>query len=154
MSLSIIAGMTKDRVIGLDNDIPWHISEDLKNFKYKTMGHHIVMGRKTYESIGKPLPGRTNIVISSTMKTIEGITVVKDLGEALDIIENTPLESFIIGGQRVYEDTIDTADKLYLSIIKKYYEGNKFFPEFGEEDWRIEQYQEYNEFTFIQYNRR
>ena len=130
MSLSIIVAMTDDRVIGRDNKLPWHISEDLKRFKALTMGHPIIMGRKTYESIGKPLPGRHNIVISREPKrSYAGVTVVQSLDAALDAFAAVDTELFVIGGAKIYELALPIADRLYLTLIHSKFEGDTFFPE-------------------------
>lgn len=152
--LNIIAAMTKDGVIGYDYGIPWNILEELAHFKDTTMGHPIIMGRTTYEFIKRPLPGRENIVISSKLKPIKDITIVNNLDDALDIAQKHRTDTFIIGGERVFQDTIDIADKLYLSILKKNYKGNKFFPEFDKEDWRISVYNKFKDFDFFVYDRR
>ena len=152
--LNIIAAMTKDRIIGQDFGIPWNIPEELAHFKDITMGHPIIMGRTTYEFIKRPLPGRENIVISGELKPIKGITLVDNLEDALNIAGKHNADTFIIGGERLYQDTIDIADKLYLSIIKKEYHGNKFFPEFEKEDYRISTYNKFKDFDFFIYERK
>lgn len=129
MSLSIIVAMSKNRVIGKDNKIPWHIVEDLKRFKKITMGHPIIMGRKTFESIGRPLPGRENIVITRNPDfKAEGVTVVHSLDQALNG-RSTNEELFIIGGAEIYKSVLPQVDKLYITRIEKEFEGDAFFPE-------------------------
>lgn len=126
MSLTIIVAMTKERVIGYQNKIPWHLSEDLKRFKKITMGHPIIMGRKTFESIGKILPGRENIVITRNKNyNVAGITIVHDLVEAL---KNKTGECFVIGGAEIYQAALPRADKLYLTLIHDQIKGDTFFP--------------------------
>ncbi len=139
MSLSIIVAMTDDRVIGRDNTLPWHISEDLKRFKAITMGHPIIMGRKTYESIGKPLPGRHNIVISrDDARHYTGATVVKSLEDALDEFSATDTELFVIGGAQIFELALPLADQLYLTLIHAKIDGDTYFPEFDlERDFKV-----------------
>lgn len=142
--LSLIVAMAQNRCIGKDGRMPWHISDDLKRFKTLTMGHPVIMGRKTFESIisylGKPLPGRTNIVISragssyypdsSVFSTIEdAIDHAKTLGSA---------EVFIIGGAQIYAQTIDQADTIHLTQIHHDVEGDAFFPAFDRDNWREE----------------
>lgn len=126
MTLSIIVAMTKERVIGYQNKIPWHLSEDLKHFKKITMGHPIIMGRKTFESIGHPLPGRENIVITrnKNYKAV-GVTIVHGLEEAL---KNKTGECFVIGGAEIYKAALPQADKLYLTLIHDQIKGDTFFP--------------------------
>lgn len=124
MMLSIIVAMTKERVIGYQNKIPWHLSEDLKHFKKITMGHPIIMGRKTFESIGQPLPGRENIVITRNKNyNVAGITIVHDLVEAYKTGE-----CFVIGGAEIYKAALPQAGKLYLTLIHDKIKGDTFFP--------------------------
>jgi dihydrofolate reductase len=139
MSLSLIAAMTDDRVIGRDNKLPWHLSEDLKRFKALTMGHPIIMGRKTFESIGKALPGRHNIIISRhPSHQYEGVTVVRSLEEALDTFAAVDTELFVIGGAQIYELALPMADRLYITLIHSKFEGDAFFPHFDlKKDFRI-----------------
>ncbi|MBI4411764.1 MAG: dihydrofolate reductase [Deltaproteobacteria bacterium] len=129
MTLSIIVAMSKNGVIGKDNKIPWHLSEDLKRFKKITMGHPIVMGRKTFESIGKPLPGRENIVITHNPKfCADGVRVVHGLDQAMKGYKLDE-EIFVIGGAEIYKSALPLADKVYLTRIEKEFEGDAFFPE-------------------------
>ena len=131
MSLSIIVAMTEDRVICKDNQLPWHLSDDLKRFKKITMGHPIIMGRKTFESIGKPLPGRQNIVITRDADyKMEGATVVHSLSEALAACEKEGGEPFVIGGASIFKLALPMADKIYLTIIHRRFEGDVYFPKF------------------------
>ena len=113
MNVSIIVAMSKNRVIGRDNDMPWHLSDDLKNFKKITINKTIIMGRLTYDSIGKPLPKRNNVVLSRNLKDPK-VTVLDNLEEALNISKNED-EIFIIGGSDLYSQTINIANKLYLT---------------------------------------
>lgn len=124
-----IAG--KNRVIGKKGGLPWYIPEELKRFKEITMGHPIIMGRKTYESIGKALPGRTNIIITSSPNyTAQGCIVVHSLDEALQRARAD--EVFIIGGGEIYKQALPKADKLYLTKIDTEIEGDTFFPDYSE----------------------
>ncbi len=152
--ISIIAAITKNRVLGKDNKLLWNISEDLKNFRKITSGNTVIMGRKTFESIGKPLPNRNNIVISRDLPQREGIIVCRDLNEAINQAKLLGKELFIIGGASIYAQALPLADKLYLSHIKKEYEGDVYFPEIKYEKWQIEQTQEFPEFTFTIYRRK
>ena len=129
-TISIIVAMAKDRVIGKDNEMPWHLPADLQYFRKMTSGKPIIMGRKTYESIGRPLPKRHNIIISRNSEyKVEGCDVVSSLDAALEVAGDVE-EIFIIGGGFLYEQTIDAADKLYLTFIDLEIEGDTFFPEY------------------------
>lgn len=152
--MSIIAAMAKNRVIGKDNKLPWSIPDDLKNFKKLTTGNTIIMGRKTYESIGKPLPNRNNIVVSSTMQPSNGVQVCKNIQEALETAKSTGKEIFIIGGANIYEQTMHLADKLYITHVKKDYEGDAFFPEINQTEWQTENLEENPEFELKLYTRK
>lgn len=147
--ISIIAAMTKNRVIGRNNRLPWHLSDDLKNFKKLTVGNTVIMGRKTFESIGKPLPDRNNIVISSSMPPAENIIVAKTIEEALQKAESFNREIFIIGGASVYVQSLPFADRLYLSFIKKDYDGDAYFPEFNMKEWKIENKKDFPDFELV-----
>ncbi|OBU45106.1 type 3 dihydrofolate reductase [Photobacterium damselae] len=132
MKISMIAAMAKDRVIGKDNAMPWHLPADFAWFKQSTLGKPIVMGRKTYQSIGRPLPGRLNIVISRDPQlTIEGVTVVNSLEQA-KMVAGEVEELMIIGGGSIYEHYLAQADCLYLTFIEAQIEGDTRFPDWGE----------------------
>ncbi len=127
--------MSSNRVIGAYNSLPWHLSEDLKHFKFLTTGHTIIMGRKTYESIGRPLPNRRNIVISRNIKnSYDGTEVVHSIEDAFSISKNDS-EIFIIGGANIYEQALSFVDYLYITEIKKSYSGDTFFPEINKAIW-------------------
>jgi len=131
MSLSIIAAMTEDRIIGLNNKLPWHISDDLKRFKALTMSHPIIMGRRTFESIGRPLPGRRNIVITQTPGfQRDGVQLAPGLNEALVLCPENEGERFVIGGARVFAEALPLADRLYLTFVHKSFAGDVRFPDF------------------------
>lgn len=130
--ISIIVALGHNRVIGKDGKIPWHVSEDLKRFKRLTTGHAVVMGRKTYESIGKPLPNRTNIVITRGVSSPAGCIAVHSLDEALARAREVEKdEIFVIGGGEIYRQAIGLADKLYLTVVHKEFEGDAFFPDYS-----------------------
>jgi dihydrofolate reductase len=135
--ISIIAAVADNNVIGNDNSLIWRLPADLKRFKQLTMGHAIIMGRKTYQSIGKPLPGRQNIVISRSNQSIEGCALVHSLEEALNICQNDP-EVFIIGGGQIYQQSIAIANKLYITHLHQKFDGDTFFPEIKQQIWRVE----------------
>ena len=135
MTISIIVAMTNNRVIGKDNEMPWHLSDDLKNFKKLTLGKTVIMGRLTYDSIGKPLPNRRNIVVSRSLKD-KKVNVLSNVEEALEVT-SAEEEVFIIGGQDIYLQTIKKATKLYITMIDSEIEGDKFFPNIDLSDWKI-----------------
>ncbi|TQV89123.1 type 3 dihydrofolate reductase [Aliikangiella coralliicola] len=128
--ISLVCAMAKNRVIGKDNQMPWHLPADLKHFKSVTLGKPIVMGRKTYESIGRPLPGRRNIVISRNSDyQVEGCDTATSLESALALLEGVE-EVMVIGGGRIYSQALAMADKLFLTFIDLDIEGDTHFPEF------------------------
>ena len=136
MKISIIVAMASNRVIGLNNKMPWHLSADLKKFKKITMGSPVLMGRKTYESIGKPLPGRTNIIISRNPGYQQGgCLVINDLKTALKKACESAEEVFIIGGSELYKTMLPMADAIYLTLINREFQGDTFFPEIDWNDW-------------------
>jgi dihydrofolate reductase len=149
--IHIIAALTKDYVIGKDNKIPWKIPEDLRLFRETTKGHSVVMGRKTYESIGRPLPNRKNIVVSSTLREVNDVQIVNSLEDALK--DSLHEDLFIIGGQKIYEEALPYAHLLHLSWIEKSYEGDTFFPKFDEDDWMVQNSSLHKEFTYVVYER-
>lgn len=144
MLISIIVGLGHDQVIGKDNDMPWHLSADLRYFAKTTKGHPIIMGRKCYESIGRPLPKRHNIIITRN-KTFQaqGCVVVHSLEEALkeatSYYQNNPTDTpevFVIGGGEIYSQALPTADRLYITYIEVQVEGGDvFFPAFDQDQW-------------------
>ncbi len=133
--ISLIVAMSQNRVIGREGQIPWHLSEDLKRFKQITMGHPVVMGRKTFESIGKPLPGRENIVLTRDPHfNPPGVTLI----HAVDEILNMNGEIFVIGGAEIYKQFLPQSDKIYLTLIDDEFDGDAFFPEIDwENDFQI-----------------
>jgi dihydrofolate reductase len=129
MIISIIAAMAENRVIGRGNEMPWEIPSELKRFKETTMGHPVIMGRKTFESIGQPLPGRKNIVITGRQDySAEGSIIVPDLQAALAASAGAD-EVFVCGGDTVYREAMPLADRIYLTIIDEEFDGDSFFPE-------------------------
>ena len=134
---TIVVAMGKNREIGVDNQLLWHLPKDLKHFKEITSGHPIVMGRKTYESIGKPLPNRTNIVVSRKKDWFEeGILIVGSLKEALKFAKKIDENVFILGGGNIYEQTIDLVDKLEVTLVDAELNADTFFPKIDEKIWR------------------
>ena len=139
MIVSAIVAVAKNNVIGKDNDIPWYLPADLKYFKSRTMGHHIIMGRKSYESIGRPLPKRTNIIVTRNPFFIAtNCLVVHSVEEALEIAhDNGEEEVFIIGGAQIYELSLPFLDKLYITEVDLEVEGEVFFPKLNMEEWKL-----------------
>jgi len=139
MSLSIIVAMSENRVIGANNQLPWHLPEDLKYFKRITMGHPIIMGRKTFESIGRPLPGRANIVVTRQPDwSVPGVIVAANIEDALRqaVREDADQEVFIIGGGELFRQTLNKVSRLYLTQVHAHVDGDAFFPDFQREQWR------------------
>jgi len=136
MKISLIVAMASNRAIGLNNEMPWHLSADLKKFKQITMGSPILMGRKTYESIGRPLPGRTNIIISRN-KTYQqaDCLVFNSIENAIAACQQYD-EIFVIGGATFYQAILPQADKLYLTEINKSFDADTFFPVINKDEWR------------------
>lgn len=153
MKIEMIVAMSENRVIGVNNQLPWHLSDDLKHFKKTTMGKAILMGRQTYESIGRPLKGRTNIVLTSDPAFVApGCVVVNSIEEALEM--GRALESLVVtGGAKVYQQFMDIVDIMHLTLVHTQIEGDAFFPELNTTDWQEQQSVEYapnekNEFGF------
>lgn len=144
ITVSAIAAMSQNLVIGKDNKLLWHIPEDFKHFKRVTIGKPVIMGRKTYQSIGKPLPGRTNIVITSQPNQVEGdVVTVATLDEALtrakQIATDTNVdEVFIIGGGQIYAAAMAQTDRIYLTVINQDFDGDTFFPKINPTEWTEE----------------
>ena len=130
MKTALIVAMTNDRVIGKDNDMPWHLPEDLKLFKATTSGHIIAMGRKTYESIGRPLPNRENFVISRKESKIEGCSVFKSVQDCINAAKDSDKILFFIGGGQIYSEVVDLVDEMHISYVKDSPDGDTYFPEF------------------------
>lgn len=134
--ISVIVAVAENGVIGDKNALLWHISEDLRHFKAVTSGHAVIMGRKTYESLGRPLPNRKNVVITRQDIDIEGCHVAHSLREAMDMVTDDD-EMFIIGGAQVYAEAMPLADKFYLTRVHHPYEGDTLFPQWNEQEWQL-----------------
>lgn len=135
--ISLMVAHDPNRVIGKDNQLPWHIPEDLAYFKKHTVGKGIVMGRNTYESIGRPLPKRRNIVVTRNKELeIDGADVVHNLEDAVKLAEEFHEEVMIIGGEQIFRTILPDADRLYVTLINKAFDGDTFFPEYGDE-WKL-----------------
>jgi dihydrofolate reductase len=135
-TLSVIVAMARNRVIGINNSLPWRLPEDLKHFKTLTMGHHIVMGRKTYESIGRPLPGRTTVIVTRDADyRVQGCLTANSIEAAIAACGEDP-EIFFVGGAELYAQVLPRADRLYITEIQADYEGDARFPAFDKSEWR------------------
>ena len=160
--LTIIVAVSENQVIGKDNDLIWNLSLDLKRFKSLTSGHHIIMGRKTFESFPKPLPNRTHVVITrqKDYKVPEGVLVVNSLENAIKLTEKDE-QAYIIGGGEIYKQALAFADCIELTRVHAHFEGDTFFPELDVNEWK-ETYNEHIkkddkhafDFSFITYTRR
>ncbi|MFX3625290.1 MAG: dihydrofolate reductase [Ectobacillus sp.] len=135
--ISLIVAMDKNRLIGSNNDLPWRLPADLAYFKRVTMEHPIVMGRKTFEAIGRPLPGRENIVITRNKSyKADGCTIAHSLTEVLERYGASSEEVFIIGGAELFKEALPIADRLYVTHIEEAFTGDTWFPEISLEQWR------------------
>ncbi|MDN3549030.1 dihydrofolate reductase [Mucilaginibacter aquaedulcis] len=135
MTVSIIVAIAKNNAIGKNNKLLWHLPKDLKHFKDVTTGHTVIMGRKTYDSVGKPLPKRRNIIITRQAISIEGCEVVSSVEAALALCANEE-EVFIVGGAEIYKQALPLTDRIYLTIIDHDFDGDTFFPELNDQDWK------------------
>jgi len=135
MIISLITAMDRNRLIGNNNQLPWHLPVDFAHFKSVTMGKPVIMGRKTYESIGRPLPGRTNIVLSRDPDiSFEGVACVSSFEQALLLVADAE-EVMVIGGSTIYEMLLPRANRLYLTYVDAEFEGDAWFPEFDKNQW-------------------
>ena len=139
MKLALIAAVADNNAIGIDNKMPWHLPDDLRYFKAVTMGKAIIMGRKTFDSLGKALPGRINIVITRNESWHhDGVAVVHTLDDALQLAAtlSTADEIMVIGGEQIYRQAIDRADRLYLTRVYQSFDGDAFFPAIIASQWQ------------------
>ncbi len=146
MIVSAIAAYSKNRVIGIENQLPWHLPADMRYFMRTTKGHHVLMGRKTYESMGVPLKNRTNIVVTSNPYYVgSGLVVVHSIKEGIDFARNNGEEElFIIGGAEIYKQSLPLLDKLYVTEIDlEVSGGDAFFPAFSRDEWMLESKQDF-----------
>ncbi len=154
-ALVLVAAMAKNRVIGQANRIPWHLPEDLKHFRALTIGHAVIMGRATYDSMGKPLPKRRNIVVSrNPARRIEGVEMAKDLASAIALARQTDDEPRVIGGGQLYAEALPLATRLYLTELDATYEGDTFFPRFPPNQWAVVEERRGEGATYFTYQRR
>lgn len=154
----VIAAVSENGVIGNKGRIPWNIPEDMAHFKSLTSKHAIVMGRKTFESIGKPLPDRLNIIVSRTIKAVEGAYVVSDFSEAVKAACSMGYEDvFVCGGEKIYEEALPLAHGIFLTKVSAEYEGDAFFPSINEADFTVTDREDFTgdpSFSFITLKRK
>lgn len=152
MTLTLLAAVGRNGVIGRDNGLPWHLPEDLRHFKAVTMGHTLVMGRKTYDSIGRPLPGRRTIVVTRQPDwAADGVSVAGSLEQALSAAG--PDEVFVVGGGEVYAQALPLADRLLLTEVDQSPEGDAWFPAFDRQLWREVARDARDGYAFVTYTR-
>lgn len=153
-NMVILVAMTADRIIGRRGELPWDIPEDLALFRRLTEGHTLVMGRKTFESIGRPLPQRINIVVSRSMPPMDGVIVCPDFSSAVERASRDGGKVFFIGGREIYRQALPLVGQLSVSWIKKDYVGDCRFPPYRQSDWLIEQEWDYPDFRHTIYRRK
>ena len=153
--LSIIVAVAKNGVIGANNQLLWHISDDLKRFKAITSGSPIIMGRKTFESLGRPLPNRHNVVITRNDQCAlpEGVTRANSLLDAIEKAGDNDKEVFIIGGGEIYRQAVDIVERMYITEVDQAPEGDTFFPEIDKTKWTETQREQHDGFAYVNYER-
>lgn len=157
MGINIIAAMTKDRVIGKGGVLPWNLKEDMAVFKEKTSGQTVIMGKTTWLSIPekfRPLPGRMNIVLSTTLKNANGAIVCNNLEKGIKQANESGKEIFCIGGARLYGEMLPIANTLHISWVKQNYDGDTYFPKINFEEWEEVESKEFEEFVYKKYIRK
>ncbi|WP_404452793.1 dihydrofolate reductase [Virgibacillus necropolis] len=161
--LSFVVAMDRNRVIGLNNDLPWQLPKDLKFFKEKTTGHTMIMGRKTYDSLGRPLPNRKSVVLTSQNPSYpEEVEVIHDINTIKEWNEKNPEKEFmVIGGATIFEQVLPFVDRMYITWIDESFEGDTYFPAFSKDEWTLTSKEkgEKNEknpydYYFLQYDRK
>ena len=152
--VAIVAAMTRDRVIGLGDRLPWDLPEDLHLFKRLTIGGTVVMGRKTYQSIGQPLPKRQNIVLSRSLTDLPGVIVCNSFTEGLETGRQFGQPVFILGGAELYRKALPIASGLHISWVKGSFAGSVYFPEFDLAEWMVVEEQDYSGFRYVKYLRK
>ncbi len=151
-TLSLIVAFANNQVIGINNTMPWHLPEDLKRFRALTTGHHIIMGRKTYESLGRLLPGRTTIIVTRNKDyKIEGALIAHDLQAALMLCDSDS-EPFVIGGAEMYKDGLKHATKLYITEVHAEFAGDAFFPEIDRSEWKLAEKKDHSSVNGLAYS--
>lgn len=159
--VTIIAAVGRNKALGKNNDLIWHLPADLRRFKEVTRGHHVIMGRKTFESLGKPLPHRTNIIVSRNSNyKADGCIVVGSLEEALKEAQSDP-NPYILGGAQIYEQALEVADRMDLTLVHEDFEADAFFPDFSDENWEETGRQDFKkdeknpyDYSFVQYKKK
>ncbi len=160
MGISLIAALSNNSVIGVKGKIPWELKEDLTHFKETTLGSAIIMGRKTFESIGKPLAERLNIVMTSNPKGLDGIQEVSSIENAIKVGLNFSENIFVIGGQSIYETFLPISTKMYLTFIDIEVSGDTFFPKWDKSEWEEVSRKRFKnkikeiEYSFVEFNRK
>jgi dihydrofolate reductase len=167
MKIVLIAAFAQNRVVGINNALPWHLPEDLKYFKRTTSGKAIIMGRKTYDSIGRPLPNRTNIVITRNSEfKADGVQVVSSLKAAIELAKEVNFingvdEVMIIGGASIYQESLPVAERLYLTHVHANVEGDAYFPEVDFSQWQESSRDDYSasdknpyDYSFVVYDKK
>jgi dihydrofolate reductase len=150
--LSLIVAHAKNNVIGINNTLPWHLPEDLKRFRALTTGHHIIMGRKTYESLGRLLPGRTSVIVTRNKQyQVEGALIAHSLQSALQMA-NEDAEPFLIGGAELYKDGLKLATKLYVTEVQAEYKGDAFFENIDLNLWQLSEKKDHLSTNGLQYS--
>jgi len=152
--VAIIAAMTRDRVIGLGDRLPWNLPEDLLLFKRLTIGGTVIMGRKTYESIGHPLSERQNIVLTRTVSDLPGVMVCGNFIDSLTAAGQLDRPVFILGGAQLYRKALPIAAVLHISWVKRSFHGDVYFPEFDLAEWAVMEEKDYPGFHYVSYLRR
>lgn len=157
MKIALIAAMAANRVIGRDNQLAWHLAEDLQYFKRTTLGHHLIMGRKTFDSVGRPLPGRTTVIVTRQPDyQMQGCLIAHSLQEALELCREED-EVFVAGGAEIYAQALPSADRVYLTELSIAVEGDAVFPELDPTVWQLERRDEHQgrefSFAFCMYGR-
>lgn len=136
--ISLLLAMDANRLIGRENQLPWHLPKDLAYFKRMTMNHKIVMGRKTFDSIGRPLPGRENIILTRDKQfSRNDCLIIHSMDELLELSKQSDEEIFVIGGSEIFKEILPHSDRLYITHIYHEFEGDTYFPETDDEDWEV-----------------
>jgi dihydrofolate reductase len=151
--ITIIAAMTPRGVIGKGNELPWNIPDELKHFRKTTQASTVIMGLKTFQSIGRPLPNRHNIVLATAQMEMPGVSVCLSIDQALEVARGVEKPIFIIGGAYTYAQFLPLADRMILSYIRKEYDGDVYFPAFAQKDWQVVGRVDYPEFEVVEYVR-